>query len=101
MGKINVVLETRWIACCIVKIVAFGVFQVQDVIPASIGFCTEEGPISTNSSNALFRRGQPIPSVKIITLHRTNGFTLDAFYVDENELPPGTSTQIGSFQVCS
>ncbi|CAM0909445.1 unnamed protein product [Alopecurus aequalis] len=74
-------------------------YEVQDVIPASIGFCTEEGPISTNSSNTLFRRGQPLPSVKIITLHRTNGFTLDAFYVDENELPPGTSTQIGSFQI--
>jgi heat shock protein 4 len=79
---------------------AVDVFQVQDVIPASIGFCTEEGPVSTASSNAVFRRGQPLPSVKIITLHRSSGFTLDAFYVDENELPPGTSTQIGSFQVC-
>ncbi|XP_047072727.1 heat shock 70 kDa protein 16-like [Lolium rigidum] len=74
-------------------------YEVQDVIPASIGFCTEEGPISTSSSNAVFRRGQPLPSVKIITLHRNSGFTLDAFYVDENELPPGTSTQIGSFQI--
>jgi heat shock protein 4 len=84
-----------------VRAVAFGVFQVQDVIPASIGFCTEDGPISTLSNNALFRRGQPLPSVKIITLHRSSGFNLDAFYVDENELPPGTSTQIGSFQVCN
>ncbi|KAK1612282.1 hypothetical protein QYE76_035955 [Lolium multiflorum] len=74
-------------------------YEVQDVIPASIGFCTEEGPISTSSSNAVFRRGQPLPSVKIITLHRNSGFILDAFYVDENELPPGTSTQIGSFQI--
>jgi heat shock protein 4 len=97
---LNVVLEACWISGCVTRIVAFGVFQVQDVIPASIGFCTEEGPISTSSSNAVFRRGQPLPSVKIITLHRSSGFTLDAFYVDENELPPGTSTQIGSFQVC-
>ncbi|KAM0927731.1 hypothetical protein ACQ4PT_002683 [Festuca glaucescens] len=74
-------------------------YEVQDVIPASIGFCTEEGPISTSSSNAVFRRGQPLPSVKIITLHRNSSFNLDAFYVDENELPPGTSTQIGSFQI--
>lgn len=95
------VLEACCTAGCLVRIVAFGVFQVQDVIPASIGFCTNEGPISALTSNALFRRGQPLPSVKIITLHRNSGFTLDAFYVDENELPPGTSTQIGSFEVCN
>lgn len=74
-------------------------YEVQDAIPASIGFCTNEGPISTLSSNALFRRGQPLPSVKIITLHRNSGFNLDVYYLDENELPPGTSTKIGSFQI--
>ncbi|GJM97671.1 hypothetical protein PR202_ga14613 [Eleusine coracana subsp. coracana] len=72
---------------------------VQDAVPASIGFCMSEGPISTLSSNALFRRGQPIPSVKIVTLQKNSSFNLDAFYVDENELPPGTSTSIGSFQI--
>ncbi|GJN39126.1 hypothetical protein PR202_gb28224 [Eleusine coracana subsp. coracana] len=73
-------------------------YEVQDAVPASIGFCMSEGPISTLSSNALFRRGQPIPSVKIVTLQKNSSFNLDAFYVDENELPPGTSTSIGSFQ---
>uniref|UniRef100_A0A0A9F874 Heat shock 70 kDa protein 16 n=1 Tax=Arundo donax TaxID=35708 RepID=A0A0A9F874_ARUDO len=74
-------------------------YEVQDAIPASIGFCMNEGPISTLSSNALFRRGQPFPSVKIITLQKNSSFNLDAFYVDENDLPPGTSTNIGSFQI--
>ncbi|KAL6603168.1 hypothetical protein ACP70R_043529 [Stipagrostis hirtigluma subsp. patula] len=74
-------------------------YEVQDAIPASIGFSTDEGPVSTLSSNALFRRGQPFPSVKIITLHKGSSFNLDAFYVDENELPPGTSTKVGSFQI--
>ncbi|KAL6873796.1 hypothetical protein ACP4OV_013878 [Aristida adscensionis] len=74
-------------------------YEVQDAIPASIGFCTNEGPISTLSSNALFRRGQPFPSVKIISMHKNSSFNLDAFYVDENELPPGTSTRIGAFQI--
>jgi heat shock 70kDa protein 4 len=79
----------------------FFVFQVQDAIPASIGFrLSDEGPISTLSSNALYRRGQPIPSVKIITLQKNSSFNLDAFYIDENELPPGISTSIGNFQVC-
>lgn len=73
---------------------------MQDVIPASIGCCTSEGPISKLSSNALFRKGLPFPSVKIITLQKNSTFNLDAYYVDENELPPGTATNIGSFQVC-
>ncbi|CAN6200764.1 unnamed protein product [Urochloa humidicola] len=74
-------------------------YEVQDAIPASIGFCTSEGPISTLSSNALFRRGLPFPSVKTITLHKSSSFNLDAYYGDENELPPGTTTSIGSFQI--
>ncbi|KAG2613707.1 hypothetical protein PVAP13_4KG405100 [Panicum virgatum] len=74
-------------------------YEVQDAIPASIGFSTREGPISTLSSNALFRRGLPFPSVKTITLHKNSSFNLDAYYVDENELPPGTSANIGSFQI--
>ncbi|XP_062178375.1 heat shock 70 kDa protein 16-like isoform X2 [Phragmites australis] len=73
-------------------------YEVQDAIPASIGFYTNEGPVSTLSSDALFRRGQPFPSVKIVTLHKNSSFNLDAWYVDEKELPPGTSAKIGSFQ---
>uniref|UniRef100_A0A0E0LEQ2 Heat shock 70 kDa protein 16 n=1 Tax=Oryza punctata TaxID=4537 RepID=A0A0E0LEQ2_ORYPU len=74
-------------------------YEVQDAISASIGFCTSEGPISTLPSNALFQRGHPLPSVKVVTLHKNNKFKLDAFYVDENELPPGASTKIGTFQI--
>ncbi|KAG8074886.1 hypothetical protein GUJ93_ZPchr0006g45981 [Zizania palustris] len=74
-------------------------YEVQDAIPSSIGFCMTEGPISTLPSNALFQRCQPLPSVKVITLHKNNRLRLDAFYVDENELPPDTSTKIGSFQI--
>ena len=76
------------------------VFQVQDAIPASIGFYTSDGPVSTLSSDVLFRRGLPFPSVKIITLQKNDSFSFDAYYADANELPPGTSTDIGSFQVC-
>ncbi|AQK66023.1 Heat shock 70 kDa protein 16 [Zea mays] len=75
-------------------------YEVHDAIPASIGFYTSDGPVSTLSSDALFRRGLPFPSVKIITLQKNDSFSFDAYYVDANELPPGTSTDIGSFQVC-
>lgn len=82
------------------RVDTFIVFQVHDAIPASIGFYTSDGPVSTLSSDALFRRGLPFPSVKIITLQKNDSFSFDAYYVDANELPPGTSTDIGSFQVC-
>ncbi|KAG2607971.1 hypothetical protein PVAP13_4NG294300 [Panicum virgatum] len=74
-------------------------YEVQDAIPASIGFSTREGSISTLSSNALFRRGLPFPSVKTIILQKNSSFNLDAYYVDGSELPPGTSANIGSFQI--
>ncbi|PWZ17282.1 hypothetical protein Zm00014a_023565 [Zea mays] len=74
-------------------------YEVQDAIPASIGFNTSDGPVSTLSSDALFRRGLHFPSVKIITLEKNDSFSFDAYYVDANELPPGTSTDIGSFQI--
>ncbi|XP_066371101.1 heat shock 70 kDa protein 16-like isoform X2 [Miscanthus floridulus] len=74
-------------------------YEVQDAIPASIGFYTSDGPVSTLSSDVLFRRGLPFPSVKIITLQKNDSFSFDAYYADANELPPGTSTDIGTFQI--
>lgn len=98
--KLYAVYDAGETAGCILRNARFIVFQVQDAIPVSIGFRTSESPISTLSSNALFRRGLPFPSVKIINLQKNSSFSLDAYYVDENELPPGTSTDVGTFQVC-
>ncbi|XP_072994402.1 heat shock 70 kDa protein 16 [Typha latifolia] len=74
-------------------------YEVQDSLPSSIGFASEEGPIHTMSSNVLFRKGQTIPSVKVLTLHRSHSFNLEAFYTNQNELPPGVLPKIGSFQI--
>lgn len=74
-------------------------YEVQDSFPFSIGFSSDEGPISTLSSNILFRKGQSIPSVKMLTFHRTNTFCLEAFYTDPSELPPGAPPKISSFTV--
>ncbi|KAF9589364.1 hypothetical protein IFM89_023298 [Coptis chinensis] len=72
-------------------------YEVQDSFPFSIGFSTEDGPICTLSNGILFPRGQPIPSSKVLTLHRTNIFRLEAYYADQSELPPGTSPKISCF----
>lgn len=75
------------------------IWQVQDSLPFSIGIASDDGPINTMSSNVLFRKGQPIPSLKMLTLHRSSAFNLEAFYTNQNELPPGVSPKISSFQV--
>ncbi|XP_068638736.1 heat shock 70 kDa protein 16-like [Aristolochia californica] len=74
-------------------------YEVQDCFPFSVGFSSDEGPICTLSNNLLFPKGQPIPSVKILTFHRINMFRLDAFYADPSELPSGLSPKISSFRI--
>ncbi|KAI8014080.1 putative wall-associated receptor kinase-like 16 [Camellia lanceoleosa] len=74
--------------------IATGYDSVQDSFPFSIGFSSDEGSIFTPSDGELFAKGHSFPSVKILTLHRSNTFHLEAFNSDPNELPPGTSPKI-------
>lgn len=74
-------------------------YQVQDIIPFSIGFSSEEGPIGTGSNGILFRRGQPIPSIKLLTFQRSSTFHLEAFYANQQELPPGVQSKISCFTI--
>lgn len=74
--------------------------QIQDSFPFSIGLSSDEGPIYTLSNGVLFPKGHPFPSVKVLTLHRSNTFHLEVFYADQNELPSGVSPKISKFTVC-
>ncbi|MCL7039852.1 hypothetical protein MKW94_021061 [Papaver nudicaule] len=74
-------------------------YEVQDSFPFSIGFSTEEGPICTVSNGTLFPKGQPVPSMKVLAVHRANTFRLEAFYTDQSELPSGVSPQISCFTI--
>ncbi|KAI3879618.1 hypothetical protein MKX03_029346 [Papaver bracteatum] len=74
-------------------------YEVQDSFPFSIGFSTEEGPVCTLSNGMLFPKGQPVPSMKVVTVHRTNTFRLEAFYADQSELPSGVSPKISCFTI--
>lgn len=73
--------------------------QVQDIIPFTIGFLSDEGPIGTGSNGILFPKGQPIPSGKVLTLRRSSVFHLEALYADPSELPAGASPKISCFTV--
>ncbi|XP_058094160.1 heat shock 70 kDa protein 16 isoform X1 [Magnolia sinica] len=74
-------------------------YEVQDSLPFSIGFSSDEGPICTLSNSILFPKGQHIPSTKILTFHRTEMFRLEAFYGDPSELSPGVSPKISCFTI--
>lgn len=73
--------------------------QVQDSFPFSIGLSSDKGPISAGSNGILFPKGQPIPSIKVLTFQRSNSFHLEAFYANPNELSPGASSKISSSTV--
>lgn len=74
-------------------------YEVQDSLPFSIGFLLDESPIGTGANGILFPKGQPIPSIKVLTFQRSNSFKLEAFYANSTELPPGTSPRISCFTI--
>ncbi|CAK7338490.1 unnamed protein product [Dovyalis caffra] len=74
-------------------------YEVQDAFPFSIGFVSGGDQISTGSNGILFPKGQPFPSIKVLTFQRNNLFNLEAFYANPNELPAGVSTKISSFTI--
>ncbi|XWS27845.1 hypothetical protein CRYUN_Cryun25bG0014800 [Craigia yunnanensis] len=74
-------------------------YEVQDCIPFSIGFSSDETPIFQGSNGVLFPRGQPIPSVKVLQLQRSSLFHLEAFYANQNELPSGVPSKISCFMI--
>ncbi|KAJ4982362.1 hypothetical protein NE237_033199 [Protea cynaroides] len=74
-------------------------YEVQDTFPFSIGLLSDEGPIHTLSNSILFPKRQSIPSIKMLSFHRTHTFHLDAFYADQSELPPGASTRISCYKI--
>ncbi|PKA45955.1 Heat shock 70 kDa protein 16 [Apostasia shenzhenica] len=74
-------------------------YEVQDSFPFSIGISSDEGPISTLTSKILFRKGQPFPSVKVLTFHRFSKLNLKAFYADENDMTVGLGPIISNFLI--
>ncbi|KAK4803801.1 hypothetical protein SAY86_003618 [Trapa natans] len=74
-------------------------YEVQDSIPFSIGFSCNDNIISAGTNSVLFPKGQHFPSVKVLTLHRSSLFYLEAFYGNADELPAGMSVKIGSFMI--
>lgn len=74
-------------------------YEVQDSFPYSIGLLLDDNPVCTVANGILFPKGQPIPSVKILTFQRSSMFQLEAFYTDPGELPAGVASKFSSFMI--
>ncbi|KAF4394583.1 hypothetical protein F8388_020408, partial [Cannabis sativa] len=74
-------------------------YEVQDSLSFSIGLLVDGSPIGTGANGILFPKGQPIPSIKVLTFHRSNSFKLEAVYAYLDELPPDTSSNISCFKI--
>lgn len=75
-------------------------YEVEDSLPFSIGVgLPDEGPIQGLPNGALFPKGHPIPSNKMLTFCKSNTFHVEAFYSDHNELPPHVSPKISIYKI--
>ncbi|GFP97031.1 heat shock 70 kDa protein 16 [Phtheirospermum japonicum] len=73
-------------------------YEVQDSFPFSIAFASDEGPVCSLAGGVLFPKGTAFPSIKMLT-YRSDIFHMEAFYANQNELPPGAETRISSFKI--
>ncbi|KAF5730551.1 heat shock 70 kDa protein 16 [Tripterygium wilfordii] len=74
-------------------------YEVQDSIPFSIGISSDDAPVCKGPDGILFPRGQPFPSVKILTFQRSGLLHLEVFYGNPNELSSGISQKISRFTI--
>ncbi|XP_057441185.1 heat shock 70 kDa protein 16-like [Lotus japonicus] len=74
-------------------------YEVVDSIPFSIGLSSDEGLTRAGSNDALFLKGEPIPSVKVLTFECRKMLNLEAFYANPDEVPHGTSPKISCFTI--
>ncbi|XP_014502537.1 heat shock 70 kDa protein 16 [Vigna radiata var. radiata] len=75
-------------------------YEVRDAIPFSIGLSSDGKAIRAGlHGGVLFPRGQPIPSVKILTFEYSDLLHLEAFYANPDELPTGAYPKICCFTI--
>eukprot|EP00951_Prasinocladus_malaysianus_P048553 scaffold659831_cov50-Prasinocladus_malaysianus.AAC.2 len=75
-------------------------FNVEEAVPYTVNFTWEKEPGQTTTS-PVFKRGNPIPSTKMLTFYKSEPFTLSADYDNDGtaHLPNGSLTHIGDFSI--
>ncbi|XP_073138665.1 heat shock 70 kDa protein 16 [Henckelia pumila] len=74
-------------------------YEVQDCFPFSIGLALYERPTFKLASKTVFPRRYPFPSTKILALHTSDYIHMEAYYSNEEELPPGVPSRISCFKI--
>ncbi|XP_071705865.1 heat shock 70 kDa protein 16 [Rutidosis leptorrhynchoides] len=74
-------------------------YEVQDSFPFAIGLLSDDGTSISLPSGALFPKGHPFPSAKIISLHRNKTFRLVVVYANESDLPVGVSPNVSHYTI--
>ncbi|XP_027938865.1 heat shock 70 kDa protein 16-like isoform X2 [Vigna unguiculata] len=74
-------------------------YEVHDSIPFSIGLSSDGKAIPAGLDSVLFTKGQPIPSVKILTFEYCDLLHLEAFYANPDELPLEAYPKICCFTI--
>ncbi|KAI8384690.1 heat shock protein 70 family [Radiomyces spectabilis] len=74
-------------------------FRVHDICSYPIKLQWAATPEEEETEIVVFDRNNSIPSTKILTFHRSEPFTLEAFYAHPEELPRGIKPWIGQFNI--
>ncbi|KAI3745375.1 hypothetical protein L1987_58486 [Smallanthus sonchifolius] len=74
-------------------------YQVEDSFPFAIGLQSDDGESIPLPNGTLFPKGHPFPSVKMISLRRSDTFHLEVIYLNVDDLPFGVSPKVGQFTI--
>lgn len=73
-------------------------FKFEDVHPYSVSYYWDQ-QVEDENHLEVFPAGSSFPSTKLITLHRTGDFTMEAKYTNKEELPQNTPVDIAKWEI--
>lgn len=73
-------------------------FRFEDIHPYSVSYFWDK-QVEDEDNLEVFPAGSAFPSTKLITLHRTGDFVMEAKYTNKQELPENTPVEIAKWQI--
>lgn len=73
-------------------------FKFEDIHPYSVSYSWDK-QVEDEDHLEVFPAGSTYPSTKLITLHRTGDFSMEAKYTNKEELPKGVSVEIAKWNI--
>lgn len=73
-------------------------FKFEDIHPYSVSYSWDK-QVEDEDTLEVFPKNSTFPSTKMITLHRTGDFNMEAFYTNKEELPENVSEKIAKWEI--